>query len=435
MIDQACDQGWTLKRICGVLQVDTSRVWRWRRRAHAGEDRLVDQVTRAPVHGITSDEEAEILAVADAWKDIDRSHRKLAHRGSYQGRVWVSPSTFLRVLRAHDVDLPEPPPPAPRAPIKPVPSWVTWEPNSIWIYDVTHFGRAARAATAIEDVVSRKWLTTVLSVEETSTQIEVAFSQALEQEGLMDAIGDRLDGRIPPARQDGTHTPVLLAWSDNGPQMTSTHTSDFMALHLIAQHFGRPGIPEDQGWIESLNGHTKTEAPYLTRVVVQPGLGASLRYLDDGPPSPDPPRFLLSEDATRPRWLVVAGSRNESRELEEYARAFVGPSYGRMERVNSWPQDVARPAGVGHDVVIIEPIPDSAAHVERRVLALARLLAERPQRRAGGVRTLSQILSDLRVAMADRDREGAELLLAELESRNDITRSNLVFLRVQMLVG
>ena len=266
VIDQACEQGWTLKRICGVLEVETSRVWRWRRRAREGEHALVDTVTRAPVHGITPEEETAILAIAEEFKDIDRSHRKLAHRGSYEHRVWVSPSTFRRVLRAHDVDLPEPPPPAPRAPIKPVPSWVTWEPNSIWIYDVTHFGRAGRAATAIEDVVSRKWLCTVLSVEETSTQVEVAFTRALEQEGLMDAIGDRLDGRIPPDRPDGTHTPVLLAWSDNGPQMTSDDTSTFMALHLIGQHFGRPHTPEDQGWIESLFGHTKTEAPYLTRI-------------------------------------------------------------------------------------------------------------------------------------------------------------------------
>ena len=32
------------------------------------------------------------------WGEIDGSHRKLAHRGSYLARVWVSPSTVLRVL-------------------------------------------------------------------------------------------------------------------------------------------------------------------------------------------------------------------------------------------------------------------------------------------------------------------------------------------------
>ena len=136
MVDHACGRGWSLARICGVLELEASRVWRWRRRAREGDEALTDRVTRAPVHGIIPDEEAEILAVAAEFKEIDRSHRKLAHRGSYEGRVWVSPSTVRRVLAAHDVDLPAPPPPAPRAPITPVPSWVAWEPNNIWMYDV-----------------------------------------------------------------------------------------------------------------------------------------------------------------------------------------------------------------------------------------------------------------------------------------------------------
>jgi transposase InsO family protein len=39
-----------------------------------------------------------------------------------------------------------------------------------------------------------------------------------------------------------------------------------MALRSIAQHFGRPGTPTDQAWIESLWGHIKREHPHLTRI-------------------------------------------------------------------------------------------------------------------------------------------------------------------------
>lgn len=46
-----------------------------------------------PIHGLLAWEEAEILAVFEQWGDIDMWHRKLVHRGSYQHRVWVSPST------------------------------------------------------------------------------------------------------------------------------------------------------------------------------------------------------------------------------------------------------------------------------------------------------------------------------------------------------
>jgi putative transposase len=59
---------------------------------------------------------------------------------------------------------------------------------------------------------------------------------------------------------------VLLAVSDNGPQMTSTDTRAFMAMCAIAQHFGRPGTPTDQAWIESLFSHVKADWPHLDRI-------------------------------------------------------------------------------------------------------------------------------------------------------------------------
>ena len=48
--------------------------------------------------------------------------------------------------------------------------------------------------------------------------------------------------------------------------MTSGSTREFMALHAIAVHFGRPGTPTDQAPIESFFGHVKTEWPELTTI-------------------------------------------------------------------------------------------------------------------------------------------------------------------------
>ena len=39
-----------------------------------------------------------------------------------------------------------------------------------------------------------------------------------------------------------------------------------MAMCAIAQHFGRPGTPTDQAWIESLFSHVKGEWPHLDRI-------------------------------------------------------------------------------------------------------------------------------------------------------------------------
>ncbi|MGV7686357.1 hypothetical protein PJN34_19215 [Mycobacterium kansasii] len=47
-----------------------------------------------------------ILDVTEWWGAVDRSHRKLAHRGCYGLLVWVSPAMFRRVLITHGLTLP-----------------------------------------------------------------------------------------------------------------------------------------------------------------------------------------------------------------------------------------------------------------------------------------------------------------------------------------
>jgi putative transposase len=216
------------------------------------------------MHGLLDEEATEILALFDEWGETDRSHRKLAHRGSYLGRVWVSPSSVRRVLFLADKRFRPLPKPG-RSQRKPFPAWVDYKPNSIWIHDTTHFTRAGMAVLIIQDLVSRKWITEVVSAEETSTQVEVGFTDALDAEGLLQAVERRQDGLVDIGADD-ENRPILLAVSDNGPQMTSGSTREFMALCAIAQHFGRPGTPTDQAWIESFNGHLKAEFPHLLAI-------------------------------------------------------------------------------------------------------------------------------------------------------------------------
>jgi transposase InsO family protein len=246
-----------------VLELGEVRAFRWLGRRAA--DELQDHAPGgSPVHGLLADEVAEIVALFGQWGEVDRSHRKLAHRGSYLGRVWVSPSSVRRVLAEQGLRLRPLPRPG-RSVRKPFPDWVCYTPRSIWIYDTTHFTRAGVAVTVIEDLVSRKWLGEVVSAEETSTQVQVVFTDALEAEGLLELVQARQDGLVDPARDDPSR-PVLLAMSDNGPQMTSGSTREFMALCAIHQHFGRPGTPTDQAWIESLFGHVKAEWPHLLAI-------------------------------------------------------------------------------------------------------------------------------------------------------------------------
>ena len=253
--------GWAHRRACGILGLADVRVHRWRARLR-DVGTLVD---RAPggvaVHRLLDWEVEAILALIEEWGPVDRSHRKLAHRGSYLSKVFVSPSTLRRVAEKHQVRLPEPARRTPSVPA-PWPEWVRWEPNCIWIWDATHFSRARRAVFAIVDVVSRYWVSTVVTAEESSTQVQLLFADALEAEGLLDQLTpERLDLDVDDPRR-----PILLAWSDNGPQMTSGSTREFMALMAIWQYHGRPHTPTDQAHIESFFGHIKGDWPHLEAI-------------------------------------------------------------------------------------------------------------------------------------------------------------------------
>ena len=82
-----------------------------------------------------------------------------------------------------------------------------------------------------------------------------ATTRALRDEGLLEVIEERSpDGSVPYDPLDD-RLPVLLVMSDNGPQMSSGSTREFMALCWLATHYGRPGTPTDQAWIESFFGH------------------------------------------------------------------------------------------------------------------------------------------------------------------------------------
>ncbi|MDQ6783053.1 MAG: integrase, partial [Actinomycetota bacterium] len=134
-------------------------------------------------------------------------------------------------------------------------------------WDASHFSacRAAPIVYGIIDVVSRKWVASLLCSEATSSQVKVLFLAALDAEGLLDALEWRLD-HPEDVDLDDDSAPVLLAVSDNGPEMRSGETRAFMALLSIGQHFGRPYTPSDQAWIETLWGHVKAENPHLLSV-------------------------------------------------------------------------------------------------------------------------------------------------------------------------
>ena len=288
LLDHAAARGWSRRRGCGLLDLDENRAARWAHRRAADPGGGLDDAAPGGhlLHGLLDAEREAVLVLFESWGEVDRSHRKLAHRGSRLGLVDVSESTVRRVLADQGMVLPGP---APREPAEktPWPDWLEWKPNRIWAYDFTHFPRAKRAAIAVLDMVSRKWIATLVSPEETSTQVEACFLSGLENEGLLDLVDQRATTALREALLSGeaerietviddAELPMLLAVSDNGPQMRSHTTREFLAGVHIAQHFGRPHTPTDQAWIETLFGHVKGEWPHLEKITDPGELDAEL---------------------------------------------------------------------------------------------------------------------------------------------------------------
>ena len=276
LIDHAAEGGWPVRRACALLGLDDTRAARWAQRRAAGQ--LGDRPPGGhPLHGLLPWERAAIIGLFEGWHEIDKSHRKLAHRGSRLGLVHVSESTVRRILAEEGLVIEGPPPREP-VPRSPWPDWLTWKPNSIWAYDFTHWTRARRASIAILDVVSRKWLATLTSAEESSTQVQACFLAALDAEDLLDAADElataALREAITSGDRDAVHdlagdgqVPLLLAISDNGPQMKSVTTREFMAGVAIAHQFGRPHTPLYEGWIETVFGHVKVVRQLLEMIL------------------------------------------------------------------------------------------------------------------------------------------------------------------------
>ena len=106
LVDHAVARGWSPRRAAGLLGLDEVRAGRWRqRRAVEGDVALLDRRPGGTArHGLLGWERAAIVALFEGWAEVDRSHRKLAHRGSRLGvvhvwRVHRAPGTGCRRAR------------------------------------------------------------------------------------------------------------------------------------------------------------------------------------------------------------------------------------------------------------------------------------------------------------------------------------------------
>lgn len=242
--------GMPIVRSCEILMIDARRVRRWiaGRDPHAMTERdLTDTPPIAKVcpHAITSAERAEIIKAARDKKLAHLRHRKLTHTLSRTDRVFCSPSTTLRVLRAESL--------VPvyhhrSRPSRPRPTTDDSEPNKTWRYDLLTFPTRAGDyhLVPVLDACSRKITGRYFGPEQTSAAVHIAWDKALAKEGLL--------------VEDAPKLP--MAASDRGTQMTSKSTQQFFLDLGIVQSFSRPKTPTDNATCESWIATLKCERLY-----------------------------------------------------------------------------------------------------------------------------------------------------------------------------
>ena len=263
LIEQAVEAGLDASgRACQELELGEVRAYRWLGRRAAGElaDRRPGRQPDARAAGRRGGRDRGALPRVGRGRPLPpqaRPPRLLPGAGVGRRRLRCAASSLLRACVCSRC-----PGPAGRCASRSR-TGSSYRPNSIWIYDTTHFTRAGVAVTVIEDLVSPQVARPTSSRPRRPPPRSRSCSPTRSSaEGLLELVEARQDGLVDPTVDDPSR-PILLAMSDNGPQMTSGSTREFMALCAIHQHFGRPGTPTDQAWIESLFGHVKAEWPHL----------------------------------------------------------------------------------------------------------------------------------------------------------------------------
>lgn len=249
-VTDAKANGMPIARSCEILMIDARRVRRWikgRDPQMLTERDLTDvpPIAKVSPHAITEGERAEILKAARTKKLAHLRHRKLTHTLSRTDRVFCSPSTTLRVLRAENL--------VPvyhhrSRPARPRPVTDESEPNKTWRYDFLTFPTRAGDyhCVPVLDGCSRKITGRYFGPEQTSAAVHEAWDKALAEEGLL--------------AEDAPKLP--MAASDRGTQMTSKSTQQFFFDLGIIQSFSRSQTPTDNATCESWIATLKCERLY-----------------------------------------------------------------------------------------------------------------------------------------------------------------------------
>lgn len=245
LIDEAVKDGARQDVACEALGLDPRTVQRWRRQG-IGDD-LRDGPKSPPANKLSDAERKEIIETSNLPKFRDLSPKQIVPKLADEGRYLGSEATFSRVLgEAGQVRH--------RAASKPAThnrprELVATGPNQVWSWDITYLLSSVKGSFfylhLVLDVWSRKIVGWSVHPEESGEHGARLISEACRREG------------VQPNQ-------LSLHQDNGGPMKCGT----FLALLQwlgVAPSFSRPGVSDDNPFVEALFKTFKYRPAYPSR--------------------------------------------------------------------------------------------------------------------------------------------------------------------------
>jgi len=231
LVKEAVKKGCRFAKACEILEVSLRTFQRWEQGA-SGDQRKGPKTI--PANKLKEEEQKKVLEIATSKQYRDLSPAQIVPLLADEGEYVASESTFYRLLHREKMM-------THRSAWEPTrhhkPEAITaTEPNQVWSWDITYLVSWVQGRFFYlymdEDVYSRKIVGWDIFEKESSEYASVVIEQACKAEGI--------------SRDQ------LTIHSDNGSPMKGATLLATLERLGVARSFSRPGVSDDNPYIESL---------------------------------------------------------------------------------------------------------------------------------------------------------------------------------------
>ena len=236
---------------CALLQIKVRRIERWKERMkRTGNMEYGKPGPKQVIHALMPKEREALVEYVGREETVDYSFQMLALKGGEEGLFFMSASSVRGIL--HDASLAEDRSGRIRrgVRVKPGRPEELTGPNQCWCWDISYLRtdilRVFWYLYVMLDEWSRKVVAWRVSRSLASEEALALIDHAIITEKLLDVPEDLL--------------PVVV--NDRGCQMKAKEVKQMFSDLGLTQTFARPGVPNDNPYVEALFSTVKTSPVY-----------------------------------------------------------------------------------------------------------------------------------------------------------------------------